>query len=123
MLILAKNFQRQDYLRSTMASKAANAKKRVIISYMNLRPEMIEAFRATYPHGHGEALIRNDEQGGDFFYAVPFETEEISYLVKVDVKIDTKPEEDLDKDYYADDDDEISGADQIADSPDDDDDE
>ena len=123
MLILAKNLQRQDYLRSTMASKAANAKKRVIISYMNLSPELIEAFRATYPHGYSEALIRIDKPGGDFFYAVPFETEEISYLVKVDVKIDTKPEEDLDKDYYADDDDEISGADQIADSPDDDDDE
>lgn len=122
MLILAEIFQPTRYLaKHTMASKAANAKKRVIISHMNLAPELLEAFKATYPYGYGEALIRIDKPAGDFFYAVPFETEEISYLVKVDVKIDTKPEEDLDKDYYADEEDEISGADQIADSGDDDD--
>lgn len=106
-----------------MASKAANAKKRVIISYMNLNPELLEAFKAAYPHGYAEALIRIDKPGGDFFYVVPFETEQISYLVKVDVKIDTKPEEELDKDYYADEEDEISGAEQIADTAGDDDDE
>lgn len=104
-----------------MTSKAANAKKRVIVSHLNLNPELLEAFKATYPSGYGEALIRIDKPGGDFFYAVPFETEQISYLVKVDVKIDTKPEEELDKDYYADDEDEISGAEQIADDADDDD--
>ena len=54
---------------------------------------------------------------------MPFETEEISYLVKVDVKIDTKPEKEPEKDYYADEDDEISGAEQIADTASDDDDE
>ncbi len=106
-----------------MASKAATAKKRLIISHMNLSPELLEAFRAAYPYGYGEALIRIDKPTGDFFYAVPFETDQISYLVKVDVKIDTKPEEELDKDYYADDEDEISGADQIADTADDEDDE
>lgn len=106
-----------------MASKAANAKKRVIISYINLSPELLEAFKAAYPHGYTEALIRIDKPGGDFFYVVPFETDEISYLVKVDVKIDTKPEEELDKDYYTDGDDEISGAEQIADTPGDDEDE
>ena len=106
-----------------MASKAANAKKRVIISYMNLSPELLDAFKATYPRGYAESLIRIDKPGGDFFYVVPFETEEISYLVKVDVKIDTKPEEKLEKDYYADEDDEISGAEQIADTASDDDDE
>lgn len=105
-----------------MASKAANAKKRVIVSYSNLNPDLLEEFKATYPHGYSEVLIRIDKPNGDFFYAVPFETEEISYLVKVDVKIDTKPDEDLDKDYYGDED-EITGADQIADSAADDEDE
>lgn len=104
-----------------MATKAGNAKKRVIISYANLSPELLEDFKSVYPHGYGEALIRIDKPSGDFFYVVPFETEEISYLVKVDVKIDTKPEEELDKDYYDDDNDEISGAEQIADTSDDDD--
>lgn len=104
-----------------MTTKAGNTKKRVIVSYANLSPELLEAFKTAYPHGYGEALIRIDKPNGDFFYVVPFETEEISYLVKVDVKIDTKPEEELEKDYYDDDNDEISGADQIADSSDDDD--
>lgn len=106
-----------------MVSKVATAKKRVIISYMNLSPELLGAFKLTYPHGHNEAMIRIDKPGGEFFYVVPLETEEISYLVKVDVKIDTKPEEELEKDYYSDEEDEISGADQIADSAGDDDDE
>lgn len=106
-----------------MATKAVNAKKRVIVSYVNLSPELLQAFKTTYPHSYNEALIRIDKPGGDFFYVVPLETEEISYLVKVDVKIDTKPEEDLDKDYYTDDEDEISGADQIADSADEEEDE
>lgn len=99
-----------------MATNVANAKKRVITSFLNLTPELAGAFKAAYPHGYGEALIRIDKPGGEFFYVVPLETEEISYLVKVDVKIDTKPEEDLEKDYYSDEEDEISGADQIADS-------
>lgn len=106
-----------------MATKAATNKKRVIISQMNLSPELFEAFKAAYPTGYSDAMIRIDKPGGDFFYAVPFETDEISYLVKVDVKIDTKPEEELDKDYYDDEDAELSGADQIADTADEDDDE
>lgn len=105
-----------------MANKTDHNKKRVIVSHANLSPELIEAFKATYPYGYGEALIRIDKPAGDFFYAVPFETEEISYLVKVDVKIDSKPEEDMDKDYYDDEEGEISGADQIADAADDEDD-
>ena len=104
-----------------MATKAGNAKKRAIISYANLGSDQLEAFKATYPHGYGEALIRIDKPSGDFFYVVPFETDEISYLVKVDVKIDSKPEEELEKDYYEDDNDEISGAEQIADTSDEDD--
>ena len=106
-----------------MATKAATNKKRVIISHANLSPELLEAFKAAYPAGYSDAMIRIDKPSGDFFYAVPFETDEISYLVKVDVKIDTKPDEELDKDYYDDEDGEISGADQIADTPDEDDDE
>lgn len=106
-----------------MGSTTANNKKRVITSYLNLAPELLKAFQESYPHGYTDALIRIDKPTGDFFYAVPFETEEISYLVKVDVKIDTKAEEELDKDYYGDEEDEggdIAGAEQIADTADDD---
>lgn len=105
-----------------MTSKAANTKKKVIVSYLNLTPELLEAFKLRYPHGYADALIRIDKPTGGFFYVVPLETEEISYLVKVDVKIDTKPEEELDKDYYDEEEEggDIAGAEQIADSGDDD---
>jgi hypothetical protein len=57
-------------------------------------------------------MIRVDKPNGDFFFAVTFETEEVSYLVKISVKIDDITDDDDDKDYY---DDEIKGADQIQD--------
>ena len=34
--------------------------------------------------------MRIDKPNGEFFYAVPFETDEINYLVKIDVKIDDR---------------------------------
>ena len=74
---------------------------------------MQEAVKALYPLGFQEAMIRIEKPNGDFFYAVPYETEEIAYLVKIDVKIDDAIEEDDDKDYY--DDEELKGADEIQD--------
>ena len=73
---------------------------------------MQEAVKALYPLGYADAMKRIDKPNGDFFYAVPFETDEISYLVKIDVKID-----DDDKDYY---DEDIKGADDIQDDGSDD---
>ena len=56
--------------------------------------------------------MRIDKPNGDFFYAVPFDTEEVAYLVKIDVKIDDKAHEEDDKDYY---DDDLKGADELQD--------
>jgi hypothetical protein len=61
--------------------------------------------------------MRIDKPNGDFFYAVILETEEISYLVKIDVKIDDGNIDDDDKEYY---DEDIKGADELADTEDDD---
>uniref|UniRef100_UPI004056AB41 hypothetical protein n=1 Tax=Alistipes sp. TaxID=1872444 RepID=UPI004056AB41 len=88
-------------------------KKHLVTSIHNLSPELQEAVKAFYPLGFQEAMLRIDKPNGDFFYAVPFETEEIAYLVKIDVKIDDVVDEDDDKDYY---DDEIKGADELQDS-------
>ncbi len=56
-------------------------------------------------------------RNGDFFYAVPYDTDEIAYMVKVDVKVDEhNSHDDDDKDYY---DDEIKGADDIQGGDDD----
>lgn len=93
-------------------------KKRVVISYKNLTPELQEEVKKKYPHGYTDQMIRIDKGPGDFFYAIVLETADISYLIKVDVKIDDNLEEEEDKEYY---DDEVKGADELADTPDEDD--
>ena len=90
---------------------APNAKKRLVTSFNNLAPELQEAVKAAYPLGYTDYMMRIDKPNGDFFFAVPFETEEISYLVKIDVKIDDLSGEEEDKDYY---DDDLKGADELA---------
>ena len=90
---------------------APSAKKRLVTSFNNLAPELQEAVKAAYPLGYTDFMMRIDKPNGDFFFAVPFETEEISYLVKIDVKIDDLSNEEEDKDYY---DDDLKGADELA---------
>lgn len=97
-------------------ANASNGKKRVVISYHNLPVELQEELRKKYPHGYTEAMIRIDKGPGDFFYGVVLETEDISYLVKVDVKVDGSLDDEEDKDFYEED--EIKGADDIIDSAD-----
>ena len=58
-------------------------------------------------------MMRIPKPNGEFFFAVPFETEEISYLVKIDVKIDDTDPDDDDKDIFGDEDD-INGADELS---------
>ena len=90
---------------------APSAKKRLVTSFNNLAPELQEAVKAAYTLGYTDYMMRIDKPNGDFFFAVPFETEEISYLVKIDVKIDDMSGEEEDKDYY---DDDLTGADELA---------
>ena len=90
---------------------APSAKKRLVTSFNNLPLELQEAVKAAYPLGYTDFMMRIDKPNGDFFFAVPFETEEISYLVKIDVKIDDLSNEEEDKDYY---DDDLKGADELA---------
>jgi len=66
-----------------------------------------------YPNGYTDHMIRIDKGPGDFFYAIVLETEDTSYLIKVDVKVDDQVEED-DKDFFGDD--EIKDDDEIIDT-------
>ena len=91
---------------------APSNKKRSVVSFNNLPLELQEAVKAAYPTGYSDSMIRVAKPNGDFFFAVAFATEEVSNLVKIDVKIDDITDDDDDKDYY---DDEIKGADQIQD--------
>lgn len=90
-------------------------KRRSVVSFANLAPELQEEVKRLYPTGYNEAMMRIEKPNGDFFYAVPFETDEVIYLVKVAVKIDDHIDEDDDKDYYSDD---LKGADEFADHAD-----
>lgn len=89
----------------------ASNKKRLIVSYHNLSPELQDELKRQYPLGFTDKMIRIEKGPGDFFYAVLLETPGVNYLVKVDVKIDDDVEEEEDKGYY---DDEIKGAEEIA---------
>ncbi|MFI3281683.1 MAG: hypothetical protein R3Y44_06910 [Rikenellaceae bacterium] len=76
------------------------AKRRLVTSFQNLTPELQAQVKEHYPLGFTDAMMRIDKPNGDFFYAVPFETEEIFYLVKIAVKIDDS--ENMEKDLFAD---------------------
>ena len=93
-------------------TKQNSTKKHIVASLHNLSPELQEAVREKYPLGFTDAMMRVDKPNGDFFYDVPFDTDEVAYLVKIDVKVDDHAQDDDDKDYY---DDEIKGADEIQD--------
>ncbi len=89
-------------------------KKRIVTSFEKLSVELQEEVKAFYPLpvGYTEAMIRIDKPNGDFFYAVPYSTDEAEYLVKIKVKIDDAVQEEDDKSYY---DDEIKASEEIAD--------
>lgn len=94
-----------------------NKKKRLITSFNNLTLEQQAEVKALYPLGFSEVMTRYDKPDGSFFYTVPYETEETYYLVKIDVKVDDGSD-DADEGYY--DDDDLKGADELADAVSDD---
>ncbi len=97
-----------------------STKKRLVTSFNNLSQEQQEEVKMLYPRGFTEVMTRIEKPNGDFFYVVPYETEEVSYLVKIDVKIDDVGDDGADDDYFGDD--EINGADEIQDDSSEDDD-
>lgn len=94
-----------------MATQIAK-KRNLVTAFNNLPADLQESVKAFYPAGFSEAMIRVDKPNGDFFYAVPFETEEVAYLVKIDVKIDDSALDDDGADFF---DDDLKGADEIQD--------
>jgi hypothetical protein len=71
-------------------------KRRVVVHFKNLSPELLELFKEKYPNGWNDYVIKVNKSETDFFHAVMLETDEASYLVKVDVKIDAHPKDDDD---------------------------
>lgn len=68
-----------------------SAKKRAVISFANLSPEIATVWKEKYPKGYQDYMgdiMKIDKPDGTFFYAVSLEVPDAIYLVKVDVKID-----------------------------------
>ena len=70
---------------------AQDNRKRHIVSYENISPELAAAFAAKYPKGFNDYLpdlTRYTKPDGTPFYAVLIELPEDIYLVKIKVQID-----------------------------------
>ena len=89
-------------------------KKRLVISYKNCQAGVVQAIREKYPLGYGDAIIKVQKPNGEFFHAITIDFEDVSYLVKVDVKIDHLTEEEFEKQFGANVDEESGGGDYEA---------
>lgn len=59
------------------------AKKRIVIDYEKLPDETVNKIKIEYPDGFEENLITFTNAKGMYVSALPFETEEIYYLVRM----------------------------------------
>jgi len=85
-------------------------KKRVIVDYKNVTKDILELFTDRYPYGYeDEDIIKFKNAKGETVKAVPFETKDTKYLVKVSVEMDARIEAFMDDD---DDDDDTVGGDE-----------
>jgi len=59
------------------------AKKRIVIDYEKLPDETINRIKLEYPDGYEDNLITFTNAEGRYISALPFETEEIYYLIRM----------------------------------------
>lgn len=72
-------------------------KKRVIKSYEKLDQGMRDLLEEAYPNGFTGNVIRLTTAQNETYFAVPLETEEANYLIKVPIEaMKGKPEEEED---------------------------
>ena len=76
------------------------AKRRIVVGYNQLSPELIEMLNEKYPLGWRNSIMKVDKGAGNFFHAVMLDTEDVSYLIKVEVKIDSEITDDVEKDLF-----------------------
>ncbi len=61
-------------------------KKRIIKSYEKLSTELQDQLREQYPYGFSNKLIRLNNSKNETFFAVPLETDDTIYMVKVQIE-------------------------------------
>jgi DNA-directed RNA polymerase subunit delta len=87
-------------------------KKRVIVDHKNISNELIQLLMEKHPYGYDDAVIKFKNAKGEIVSAVPLETEDTKYLIKVSVALTKRVEDYLEE--------EENDADEIpeADGPD-----
>ena len=78
-------------MKTTPVQKPTINKKRLVIGYANMSPQLMDIWKEKYPRGYSdymEDIMKVDKADGSFFYALTLEIPEAIYLVKVEVKID-----------------------------------
>lgn len=86
------------------APKGSEPKRRIIVDYKNVTNEILDLFTDRYPYGYDEGdIIRFKNAKGEMVRAVPFETADTKYLIKVSVQMDQQIEAFLEDDDNDDD--------------------
>lgn len=67
-------------------------KKRIIVDYKNITNKLLSLLLETYPNGYEDSIIKFKNARNEWVSAVPLETEDAKYLVKVSVELDRKVE-------------------------------
>lgn len=62
------------------------AKKRIVKNYEALAPDTLEDLKEKYPNGYEQHLIKYTDKDGKLVSALPFETDEIYYLIRMTVQ-------------------------------------
>ena len=75
-------------------------KKRLIKAYEQLSEELVEKLKENYPDGFEDRTITFTNPRGEIEVAIPFETEEIYYLIKLPRNSSTEEEEESDSSSY-----------------------
>jgi hypothetical protein len=75
------------------------AKKRIVKNYDALPADIVEQIKEKYPSGYAESLVTYTDQEGKRVSALPFETDDAYYLIRmtiIEAKRLAKDEEDYD---------------------------
>ncbi|MDR1348853.1 MAG: hypothetical protein LBJ63_10620 [Prevotellaceae bacterium] len=75
-------------------------RRRIVVNYNQLAPELVELLNEKYPSGWRDYILKVEKGNGDFFHAIMLDTDDVSYLIKVEVKVDNEITDDVEKDLF-----------------------
>jgi hypothetical protein len=77
-----------------------SVRRRIVVNYNQLAPELIELLNEKYPSGWRDYILKVEKGNGDFFHAIMLDTDDVSYLIKVEVKVDNEITDEVEKDLF-----------------------